>query len=70
MNEGSGIGLSIVHSMVKLNEGEIYLESDGENGTEFEILLPNICLKEEIREDYSISKNQIELELSDIYEIQ
>ena len=49
MNEGSGIGLSIVHSMVKLNEGEIYLESDGENGTEFEVLLPNICLKEEIR---------------------
>lgn len=69
-NEGSGIGLSIVSSMVKLNNGEIYLESDGENGTEFEILLPNICIEEEVKEDYFVSKNQIELELSDIYELQ
>src|SRR5699024_10879938 len=41
LNEGSGIGLSIVKSIVELNNGEIYLYSDEENGNEFEILLPN-----------------------------
>ncbi|MDO7206517.1 ATP-binding protein [Paraclostridium bifermentans] len=51
MNEGSGIGLSIVKAMVELNEGEIYLESDGENGAEFEILLPNKKLLGDIIED-------------------
>ena len=73
MNEGSGIGLSIVKSIIELNEGEIYLESDGENGTEFEILLPNKKLlgddliDKEI--EYTIDMQKIELELSDIYEL-
>lgn len=73
MNEGSGIGLSIVKSIIELNEGEIYLESDGENGTEFEILLPNKKLlgddliDKEI--EYAIDMQKIELELSDIYEL-
>lgn len=70
MNEGSGIGLSLVYSMVKLNDGEIYLESDGENGTEFEIILPNtITNNVQTKQDYVIEKYKIELELSDIYEI-
>ncbi|MEG2787042.1 MAG: HAMP domain-containing sensor histidine kinase [Romboutsia sp.] len=73
MNEGSGIGLSIVKSIIELNEGEIYLESDGKNGTEFEILLPNKKLLGDIMEDeikeYKIDVQKIELELSDIYEV-
>ena len=73
MNEGSGIGLSIVKAMVELNEGEIYLESDGENGAEFEILLPNKKLLGDIIEDetkdYKVDVQKIELELSDIYEL-
>ncbi|MGL5755632.1 MAG: ATP-binding protein [Paraclostridium sp.] len=73
MNEGSGIGLSIVKSIIELNEGEIYLESDGKNGTEFEILLPNKKLLGDIMEDeikeYKIDVQKIELELSDIYEL-
>ncbi|RDC48492.1 sensor histidine kinase [Acinetobacter sp. RIT592] len=73
MNEGSGIGLSIVKAMVELNEGEIYLESDGKNGAEFEILLPNKKLLGDIIEDetkdYKVDVQKIELELSDIYEL-
>ncbi|GAA0711846.1 PAS domain-containing sensor histidine kinase [Paraclostridium ghonii] len=73
MNEGSGIGLSIVKAIVELNEGEIYLESDGKNGTEFEILLPNKKLlgdtiEDEVK-DYKVDVQKIELELSDIYEL-
>lgn len=71
LNEGSGIGLSIVKSAIKLNEGEIYLDSDGENGTEFEILLPNKKLEGfELKDkDYKVDVSKIELELSDIYEL-
>ncbi|CEH34058.1 ATPase/histidine kinase/DNA gyrase B/HSP90 domain protein [Romboutsia lituseburensis] len=71
LNEGSGIGLSIVQSAVKLNEGEIYLDSDGKNGTEFEILLPNKKLEGEHLDDriYKVDVSNIELELSDIYEL-
>lgn len=70
LNEGSGIGLSIVKSIVELNEGEIYLDSDGENGTEFEILLPNKRLdNSEYESSYEIDINKIELEFSDIYEL-
>jgi signal transduction histidine kinase len=73
MNEGSGIGLSIVKVMVELNGGEIYLESDGKNGSEFEILLPNKKLLGDIIEDetkdYKVDVQKIELELSDIYEL-
>ncbi|MGL4911133.1 MAG: ATP-binding protein [Romboutsia sp.] len=71
LNEGSGIGLSIVQSAVKLNEGEIYLDSDGKNGTEFEILLPNKKLDGYDLEDklYEFDVSKIELELSDIYEL-
>ncbi|MGL4911890.1 MAG: sensor histidine kinase [Romboutsia sp.] len=73
LNEGSGIGLSIVKSIVELNQGEIYLESDEENGTEFEILLPNRVLLDDKLDDedmiYEIDIQKIELELSDIYKL-
>ena len=70
LNEGSGIGLSIVKSIIELNNGEIYLDSDGENGTEFEILLPNEKLDvDEYEHNYKVDINKIELEFSDIYEL-
>ncbi|MGL5328278.1 MAG: sensor histidine kinase [Peptostreptococcaceae bacterium] len=70
LNEGSGIGLSLVKSAIKANEGEIYLDSDGENGTEFEILLPNKIIEgKEVKLNYEINPLSVELELSDIYEL-
>ena len=70
LNEGSGIGLSIVKSIVELNNGEIYLDSDEENGTEFEILLPNEKLEgDEYEYNHEIDIDKIELEFSDIYEL-
>ena len=70
LNEGSGIGLSIVKSIVELYNGEIYLDSDGENGTAFEILLPNEKLEGDKYEyNYEIDIDKIELEFSDIYEL-
>ncbi len=70
LNEGSGIGLSIVKSIVELNNGEIYLDSDGENGTEFEILLPNEKLDvDDYEYNYKVDIDKIELEFSDIYEL-
>ena len=70
LNEGSGIGLSIVKSIIELNNGEIYLDSDGENGSEFEILLPNEKLDvDEYEHNYKVDINKIELEFSDIYEL-
>lgn len=72
LNEGSGIGLSIVKSIIELNEGEIYLDSDGENGTEFEILLPNKVLEGKYSDEehvYEVDMQKIQLELSDIYKL-
>lgn len=45
--EGSGIGLSLVKSIVDLHNGEIYLKDNNETGAEFVIKLPNILLKDE-----------------------
>jgi signal transduction histidine kinase len=39
-HEGSGIGLSIVKSLVELHGGKIYLESQSAKGTEFTVELP------------------------------
>lgn len=70
LNEGSGIGLSIVCSIVNLHEGEIYVDSDGIKGTEFEILLPNKKIDDYTEEEfYEVDNLKIELELSDIYEL-
>lgn len=70
--EGSGIGLSLVKSLVELMDGKISLESDGKNGTEFTILLPNKLITEEdkiVHKDYHVDLQKIQLELSDIYEL-
>ena len=38
--KGLGIGLSLVHEIVKLHHGEIDLESEAEKGTTFTVMLP------------------------------
>jgi len=37
---GSGLGLSIVQSIVRLHEGEVYVESKINKGTKFTVILP------------------------------
>lgn len=67
-SEGSGIGLSIVKSIAKLHGGYVTLNSD-ENGSEFSIYILNEKLEEENIEVYDANTKNIQLELSDIYEI-
>lgn len=68
INEGSGIGLSIVKSMVKLHDGEVSVSSILNEGSIFTILLPNKRLDNEDIKLYNNTYNT-ELELSDIYEV-
>lgn len=72
-NEGSGIGLSIAKSIADLHDGKIELISNGIKGTEFIVWIPNVKLNytEESNNlvDYITDDKNIELELSDIYEI-
>jgi signal transduction histidine kinase len=69
MNEGSGIGLSIVKSIINLHEGDIYVDSEVNEGSTLKILLPDKRLESLDFKVYDINKYNIELELSDIYQI-
>ena len=72
--EGSGIGLSLVKSLIDLHKGNINLKSDTGMGCEFTIMLPAaVCGFDEVAtandclaEDYSII-DKINIEFSDIY---
>ena len=37
---GSGLGLSIVKSILRLHNGEVYVESEPDRGTKFTVMLP------------------------------
>jgi signal transduction histidine kinase len=71
--EGSGIGLSIVKSFVKMHNGEINVRSELGIGSEFIIKLPNKITEDENHKceydisgsDYNVEKTKIEF--SDIY---
>lgn len=71
-NEGSGIGLSLVKSLVALHEGNIYVKSEYGFGSEFIIEIP-AKLKEDCElktEEYSSDSkyvDRINIEFSDIY---
>lgn len=72
LQEGSGLGLYIVKSLVKLHKGNISLNSNGNEGTEFIINLPVIDAKENFDSDKLIDTRSIDekikIEFSDIYE--
>lgn len=69
---GSGIGLSLVKSLVELHGGNVSLKSKVGIGSEFIIELPSICMNggqgELLSEKYSSSNiERIDIEFSDIY---
>ncbi|MBX4270122.1 HAMP domain-containing histidine kinase [Clostridium estertheticum] len=73
--EGSGIGLSIVKSLVELHGGTISVRSEYGKGTEFIIVLPIIVLPKdndtfEVFESESQERiERIDIEFSDIYSL-
>jgi Signal transduction histidine kinase len=71
--EGSGIGLSLVKSIVELHGGKISVDSTPGKGTIFKIELPaRIVRTEKITEQIKTIDNKIEMiniEFSDIYSI-
>ncbi|QGU94578.1 hypothetical protein GOM49_05230 [Clostridium bovifaecis] len=71
-NEGSGIGLALVESLVKLHNGKIYVESKLGEGTKFTIQLPNITVDQsnsitEKNVSGLTNDKKLSLEFSDIY---
>lgn len=71
-SEGSGIGLSLVKSLVEMHEGSISINSKSGEGTEFIIELPVKQISEEckIQKNNSIPQSKVEkiqIEFSDIY---
>ena len=68
-NEGSGIGLSIVKSIIDLHDGYISVESKVGEGSTFKIILTNKCDECVNYKIYDINNYNTELELSDIYEV-
>jgi signal transduction histidine kinase len=73
--EGSGIGLSIVKSLVELHGGNISVLSEYGKGTEFIIVLPVIVMHEEtdicrvIEAEAQERIDRIHIEFSDIYSL-
>lgn len=67
LNEGSGIGLSIVKSMVEEHGGSISVSSTLNKGSIFEVKLPNVLLDNSSMNIYEFNETNTELELSDIY---
>ncbi|MDD2494227.1 MAG: ATP-binding protein, partial [Tissierellia bacterium] len=69
--EGSGIGLSLVKSIVEILGGTISVESEIGKGSTFKVLLP-VKIIHEINEEYKSNYNNkiemLNIEFSDIYE--
>lgn len=72
-SEGSGIGLSLVNSIIKLHEGKINIESELGKGSEFIIELPvkvmdhDETTKDEVAVTTQTNVERIQIEFSDIY---
>ncbi|WP_158540683.1 PAS domain-containing sensor histidine kinase [Romboutsia weinsteinii] len=70
ISEGSGIGLSLVKSLVELHNGTIEVASVLNEYTIFTIKIPNVTLSKRSKNiDISTPTPNIELEFSDIYNI-
>ena len=67
LNEGSGIGLSIVKSMVEVHGGSISVNSVLNQGSVFEVKLPDVLIDNIPMNVYKFNENNTEVELSDIY---
>lgn len=72
-SEGSGIGLSLVKSLVHMHSGSIHVNSIVGEGSEFIVMLPDITLKENKIEEELLLANadyitKVNIEFSDIYE--
>lgn len=71
--EGSGIGLSLVKALVEMHQGEVFVESKMNEGTEFIIKIPiiesfdGIKHQEEIEMDCKTNIERIHIEFSDIH---
>lgn len=69
--EGTGIGLSLVRSLVELHGGKISVESTLGEGSIFTVELPNVTINNPTKAQLSSSDNnlveKIQFELSDIY---
>lgn len=71
-HEGSGIGLSLVKSIMQAHGGQVYVKSKENRGSEFILELPNILSKKESIAEQKKAANatnvqKIQLEFSDIY---
>lgn len=71
--EGSGIGLSLVKSLVELHGGKVFLRESSKEGSEFSVLLPNKKMEEKnivgSSVDYRKGVERISIEFADIYDI-
>jgi len=69
-SEGTGIGLSLVKSIVELHGGSIYVESEFEKGSKFTVSLPSTkVIQENILYNSKVKSGDetIKVELSDVY---
>lgn len=67
---GSGIGLSLVKSLVKMHQGDIYVESKINKGSKFTIRLPIRQVESKNEKISNITKSRVEkcsIEFADIY---
>lgn len=67
---GSGIGLSLVKSLVKMHQGDIYVESKINEGSKFTIRLPIRQVKSKNKKISNLTKSKVEkcsIEFADIY---
>lgn len=72
-HEGSGIGLSLVKSLVEMQNGNIYVNTKLGEGSEFIVILPDTMSSEieSVKNPCSIVDGQVErinIEFSDIYD--